>query len=90
MNVVLLSNDGVEFLLGLSEIASGELASAEPSGAEPAKSENVVSESAVGYRLDQTKPEQAIATEVRKLMNKYVTHLLGFEPRLLKFLQRLN
>ena len=85
MNVVLLSNDGVEFLLGLSELAS-----AEPASAEPAKSKNVVSESAVGYRLDQTKPEQAIATEVRKLMNKYVTHLLGFEPRLLKFLQRLN
>ena len=88
-NVVLLSNDGVDFLLGLSEQANSEQANTEPVNAELAKSEDAVRESAVAYRLGHKKPEQAITSEVRKLMNQYVTHLLGFEPRLLKFLQRL-
>jgi DNA repair protein RecO (recombination protein O) len=88
-NVVLVSNDGVDLLLGLAQLGHAQLGHAQLGHAQLGNASDAVSESPVGYKLNPTQPEQTTMIEVRKLMNKYVTHLLGFEPRLHRFLQRL-
>jgi DNA repair protein RecO (recombination protein O) len=74
-NIIGVSHEGIELLLDLSGDGQKKILRVRESGW------------AVKQRLEIA---GALVVEVRKLMNKYLSHLLGFEPRLHKFLKNLE
>jgi DNA repair protein RecO (recombination protein O) len=78
-NVVTVSPEGIELLLNLAGNDDGRL---QPDGTS-------IRESTNEYEHRPQNVESSLP-EVRRLLNKYITHLLGFTPRLHKFLTTFN
>ncbi len=85
-NVVGVSAAGIGLLIDLSEISRDETRT---DGNVESAGLLTVNEGRERYASFPSTESIESATEIRKLINHYLTHLLGFEPRLHRFLKQL-
>jgi DNA repair protein RecO (recombination protein O) len=93
-NIVSLSSDGLQFLLGIvgGQVGADHLNSDNWNGSD-GTTEQTDWDRGSHSKTDSMTPRVVDQTnclgEARRLVNKYITHLLGFPPKLHKFLKNI-